>query len=253
MLRITNLFKFYILFCILLISDTDIAYGQAGIRAQGRDVDQTQRGQGAQNLLRSMLNINHRQEMRKFIRNISAFGRRLDPNFIIITQDGLELLEKTNSGDDEGSSPSRTYIQSIDGVLIKGLNFRPPVPGKDDIKTDAKIRKELLRLAKMGKKRGLGVWVSDYAPNKEIAKDIVILNKANNFVPFAAQSLDDPVPYSFPATTTKSFPLFLYSIAASYTLATFPSGYILVNPPSVSGAISFRILMFPKAPRFITS
>ena len=190
-LKMTRLYIIFALISIFCLGEIGVAYGQAGIRAQGRDVDQTQRGQGTQNLLRSMLNINHRQEMRKFIRNISAFGRRLDPNFIIMTQDGLELLEKTNAGDEEGSSPSRTYIQSLDGILIKGLNFRPPVPGKDDIKTDAKTRKELLRLAKMGKKRGLNIWVSDYAPNKEIAKDIVILNKANNFVAFATNSSEN--------------------------------------------------------------
>ena len=56
----------------------------------------------------------------------------------------------------------------------------------------------------------------------------------NNFVPFAAQSLDEPVPYSLPAITTKSFPLFLYSMAASYTLTIFSSGYIFVKPPSIS-------------------
>ena len=71
-----------------------------------------------------MLNMNQRQEMRKFIRAISVFCRRLDPNFIIMTQDGLELLEKTSAADVEGNMPSKTYIQAIDGVLIKGLNFR---------------------------------------------------------------------------------------------------------------------------------
>ena len=30
----------------------------------------------------------------------------------------------------------------------------------------------------------------------------------NNFVPLAAQSLDEPVPYSLPPITTKSVPLF---------------------------------------------
>ena len=69
----------------------------------------------------------------------------------------------------------------------------------------------------------------------------------------AAQSLEDPVPYSFPAITIKSFPLFLYSTAASYTLITFPSGCKVVNPPSVPGAISFLILIFPNVPLIITS
>ena len=56
-----------------------------------------------------------------------------------------------------------------------------------------------------------------------IRLDLCILSKLsaitaftpNNFVPFAAQSLEEPVPYSFPPNTTKSVPLFLYSTTAS--------------------------------------
>ena len=56
-----------------------------------------------------------------------------------------------------------------------------------------------------------------------IKLDLCILSKLSaittlipkSFVPFAAQSLDDPVPYSFPPITTKSVPLFLYSSTAS--------------------------------------
>ncbi len=36
-----------------------------------------------------------------------------------------------------------------------------------------------------------------------------IKQATHNFVPFAAQSLDEPVPYSLPPITTKSVPLFL--------------------------------------------
>ena len=157
----SNIYKIIFLCSVFLFSDITLVFAQAGIRAQGRDVNLGRQGQRAQGLVDSMLNIDHRQQMRKFIRSISKFSRRLDPNFIVMTQDGLELLEKGSTAEDGGNAPSSTYIQAIDGVLIKGLNFRPPLPGKDDIKTDAKDRKELLRLAKLGKKRGLQIWVSD--------------------------------------------------------------------------------------------
>jgi len=183
--------KLAIIVCVFLSVNDTAAYAQAGIRAQGRDVGQTRRGQSAQDLLRSLTNVNHRQEMRKFILSISRFTRRLDPNFIVMTQGGLELLEKANAGDETTSSPSATYIKAIDGIIIKGLNFRPPPKGKDDIKTEAKAHTQMLRLAKMGKKRGLKIWVSDFAPNKQIAKDIVILSKANGFIPFASTNAND--------------------------------------------------------------
>ena len=91
--------------------------------------------------------------------------------------------------------------------------------------------------------------------------DLCILSKLsaitaltpNNLVPFAAQSLEEPVPYSFPPITIRSVPLFLYSITASYTGITLFSGYNFVKPPSVPGAISFLILIFAKVPLIITS
>ena len=209
----SNIYTIIFLCSVFLFSDITLVFAQAGIRAQGRDVNLGRQGQTAQGLVDSMLNIDHRQQMRKFIRSISKFSRRLDPNFIVMTQDGLELLEKGSTAEDGGNAPSSTYIQAIDGVLIKGLNFRPPLPGKDDIKTDAKDRKELLRLAKLGKKRGLQIWVSDYAPNKQIAKDIIILNKANGFIPFATSS-DDNIFNSIPS---------------------FPPQPIDVNPKNVTG------------------
>ena len=98
LLRMRKLFRFLLFIFVFFIADITVVYAQAGIRAQGRDVEQTRRGGSAQNLLRSVLNMNHRQEMRKFIRTISAFCRRLNPNFIVMTQNGLELLEKTRGG-----------------------------------------------------------------------------------------------------------------------------------------------------------
>ena len=44
-----------------------------------------------------------------------------------------------------------------------------------------------------------------------------------------------------------------YSTDASYTLIILSSGYSLVKPPSVPGAISFLILIFAKVPLIITS
>ena len=42
--------------------------------------------------------------------------------------------------------------------------------------------------------------------------------------PLAAQSLEDPEPYSYPAKTIVYTPSFLYLIAASYTYNSSPVG-----------------------------
>tara|TARA_B100000131_G_scaffold122392_1_gene119484 strand:+ start:1888 stop:2982 length:1095 start_codon:yes stop_codon:yes gene_type:complete len=176
--------------CIIFyIFEISPVMGQAGIRAQGRDVNTpggpNQQSQGQDpNLIKE---INHAQEMRKFIIKISRFTRKLNPNFIVIVKDGFGLLEKPNFNDNTTASPAYTYLKSIDGLLISGLNFRPPVPGRDEIKTDNNIKQYLIRLSKLAKKRGISIWVKDYAPNSQIAKDSVTLNNVNNFVTFTAK------------------------------------------------------------------
>ena len=73
----------------------------------------------------------------------------------------------------------------------------------------------------------------------------------SSFVPFAAQSLEEPVPYSFPAMTTKSIFFYIPWQPHKHSLLCHQDG--VVNPPSVPGAISFPILILPKVPRIITS
>ena len=212
---------------ILQLNDNS-AYAQAGIRAQGRDVDQTRRGQG-QDLGQYLRDINHKQEMRKFIRSISRFTRKLDRNFIVMTQDGLELLVKANATETASTSPSRTYMKAIDGVLINGLNFRPPAAGEDDIKTAPEIRKQMLLLAQMAKSRGLKIWVADFAPNEQIAKEVATLNKINGFIPFAANNSDnifDKIP-SFPTRPINENPKNVtgLKVANNFLYLTDSSGY----------------------------
>jgi hypothetical protein len=73
-------------------------------------------------------------------------------------------------------------------------------------------------------------------------------------VPLAAQSRDEPEPYSLPESTTSGTPASRYFSDASKTVVTSPSPIrSRVYPPSVPGAISLRRRMFANVPRIITS
>ena len=72
-------------------------------------------------------------------------------------------------------------------------------------------------------------------------------------VPLAAQSRDEPEPYSLPPITTSGTPRSWYFIAASKIDIASPSGISRVQPPSVPGATSLRRRMLAKVPRIITS
>ena len=71
------------------------------------------------------LSVDLRQQMRAFIQSISKFTRRYHPNFFIITRGGLELLIKRDPVEEIRYSPARTYMRSINGVLMEGLYLWP--------------------------------------------------------------------------------------------------------------------------------
>jgi len=126
------------------------------------------------------------QEMRNLVRDISRYARRFNRNFGIITQGGLAVLEKEDPIDTTQKSPATTYMKSIDGVNILGLNFHPPLKGKNKIIRDKKTKKNLLRLANLGKKRGLKIFVTDFAKNLKTTQESYNLNLAKGFIPFTA-------------------------------------------------------------------
>jgi cysteinyl-tRNA synthetase, unknown class len=150
------------------------------------------------------------QAMRDFVRDISKYARRFNRGFSIIAQGGLELLEKIDPVDTTRRSAATTYMRSIDGINIQGLNFHLPEEGKDEIITDKKVLANMLRLANLGKQRGLKVFVMDFGANAKTIQESYKLNLAKGFVPFAAKRagsdyLFDEIP-TFPLRPTNENP-----------------------------------------------
>jgi len=61
--------------------------------------------------------IDFKEEMRNFVRTISTNARSFNPNFLVIAQDGLSLVDKINPTDSSVHSPAQAYIRALDGVL----------------------------------------------------------------------------------------------------------------------------------------
>ncbi|HEC90388.1 MAG TPA: hypothetical protein ENI55_01845 [Alphaproteobacteria bacterium] len=129
-------------------------------------------------------NLDYREEMRKFIQSISEFSHKLRPDFAIIARGGLELLVKRDEEDETKTYPARTYIQSINGILVEGLNFGIPRIGMPP--PDADKQKIKLNLVKQAKDAGLKVLVLDYAKDKGLIDKAYRRNKAKGYVSFAA-------------------------------------------------------------------
>jgi len=157
-----------------------------GVRQQGQDVPF---GQVSQLNPNDEITTDPRQRMRNLIADISAYTRSANPGFVIVTYDGLNLLERVDPVDPSKRAPAATYISAIDGFVVPELNFHPPNE-RGDIKTEDKMRDEMLRLADIGQKRGLRVWSIDYAKDAAMASESIKFALSKSYIPFPSRDAD---------------------------------------------------------------
>jgi cysteinyl-tRNA synthetase len=95
--------------------------------------------------------------MRNLVREISVYAKSINPDFIVIAQNGLELL--TKNGRSNGK-PAREYLDWIDGVGQEHVFY-----GLDgyDVPTSAAYQDYILGFLEFAKKHRLTVMVIDYA------------------------------------------------------------------------------------------
>ena len=199
---------------------------EGGIRAQGKDVNRDRRIKKKKRALTAST-VDPRQEMRKFIRNISSVSRRANRNFVVITMGGLELIEKIDAVDTTRKSPATTYMRAIDGIIVRSLNMHPPEGGKRETRTDKNVRDELIRMADLGKRRGLRILVADYAKSPSMITESFNLNKAKGYVPF---TVDNP---EFRFDTIPAFPKRPFrENSKNITGLKFAQNILFLNDPS---------------------
>lgn len=162
-----------------------LAQQKGKIRAQGKELDEKKKKEDESRDLAPEI-TDPREEMRRFVRSISVTARRLRRGFVVVTQGGLELLEKRDSFDATRAVPASTYGRALDGVIVKSMFHRPPDPSRKtaEYRTDKKQTAELTRLADLGKKRGLQIMVTDFAPTAQIAADSYRMIAERGYVPF---------------------------------------------------------------------
>ena len=108
--------------------------------------------------------------MQKFVKDISAYARSINPNFIIVPQNGEELAFN-NTEPDEGILWS--YINAIDGIGIEELFYDTTLNIDND-------RLGMLRRLKAAEPR-IVIMVSDYANDTTNA---ILLSKTERFIAF---------------------------------------------------------------------
>jgi endo-alpha-1,4-polygalactosaminidase (GH114 family) len=129
--------------------------------------------------------IDYREQMRRFVERVATFARGHRPDFVVIVQNGLDLISKAEDGEEPDAAPARRYMRSIDGVLVEALNFGQT---ELDQPTPEEPREKRLRLAKMAQGHGRKILVMDYAKRPKTIRKAYRLNRKSGFVSFAADA-----------------------------------------------------------------
>lgn len=135
----------------------------------------------------------YREDMRAFVIKIAEQARATDPGFIVIPQNGQELL--TTDGEADGPLAA-AYFDAIDGQAREDLFYGYL---QDDQATRAADRDYLLGFLDRAVEEGVTVLVTDYCSTKSKVDDSYARNAAHDFVSFAAHKRElDAIP-GYPA------------------------------------------------------
>lgn len=130
------------------------------VRIQGRDlVPETGPDNGSNIPL-----LDFREEMRDFVARIAEYARRIRPNFNVIVEDALDLTIKRDDIDQEITSPARTFMRSIDGIIVSDLFSGNPDLDSDENKAILKARLDILDMVE---RNGLQIFVLDRPESRE--------------------------------------------------------------------------------------
>lgn len=162
--------------------------------------------------------IDYRNEMRHFVERISQSARNRQPGFIIVPQNGHNLL--TADGTANGALVVN-YRNAIDGMGREDLFYGYE---EDDQLTPAVDHEEMLGMMRRATSEGVRVLATDYCSTPSKMDDSYSKNAAENFLSFAADHRElDNIP-AYPAQPVQA------DTASIYTLAQAHNFLYLINP-----------------------
>lgn len=170
--------------------------------------------------------VDHVQEMRTFIQELSAYARTNKPGFLIVSQDGLPLL--TNTGDSTGT-PDTAYLNAIDGVGQEEVYYG--YDNVDDATTPTTDRNAYLRMLRFAQRYGKRAMVTDYCTTTSKVNASYANNFSNGFISYVAtqrqlNNIATATPYNVHAGNVN-------------TLADAKNFLYLINPETYSSKTQF--------------
>src|SRR4030042_3457089 len=142
---------------------------------------------------RDIPDLDFKQEMRNFVQALSSYAKAVDPEFIIIPQNGQELI--TLNGDNNGTA-DLTYLSFIDGQGREDLFYGYDDDNQATPSVETEYMTDFLDLAK---EFGVIILTTDYCSTSSKMDDSYSKNNFRGYVSFAANHRElDNIP-SYPS------------------------------------------------------
>jgi cysteinyl-tRNA synthetase len=125
-------------------------------------------------------NIDYKERMREFVIGISQYAKGIDGDFIIIPQNGQELVTVDGSGDGD---PSTGYLNAIDGVGREDLFYGFE---SDNVATSSSVTEYMTAFLDICEQNNVEVLTTDYCSDSSKMDDSYTKNAAKNYISFAA-------------------------------------------------------------------
>ena len=136
--------------------------------------------------------IDHRREMRTLVIEIGKYARRVDPSFLVVPQNGEELI--TMNGEPDGPL-AFAYAEAIDGQGREDLFYGYR---RDNSATPEAATAWILPFLDRAAGRGVLPMVTDYASDREKVDDSYLKNGSRGYLSFAAPSRELDLIPSYP-------------------------------------------------------
>lgn len=168
-----------------------------------------------------------KQDMRQFVIGLSHYSKDIHPDFIVIPQNGIELITETG---DEDAALSTAYLHAIDGHGQEDLFYGYT---NDDVATPTADTEYLQLFLNRSNAEGKRILAIDYCATPSKMNHSYTVNNAADHISFAADHRGlDNIP-SYPS------PIYAENNNVVTTLAQAQNFLYLINPDQFATKATF--------------
>lgn len=171
--------------------------------------------------------INYKEEMRNFVIGISDYSKAQKSNFVIVPQNGIELV--TVDGE-QNSAAHSAYLNAIDANGQEDLFFGYDT---DNVATPSDVSNYLSSFLDISKSSGKKILVTDYCSSGGNASSSLAKNSAKGYTSFVATHRELDIIPTIPVTINSE------NAQVITSMSQVKNFLYLINPESFASKTDF--------------